>query len=802
MRGIWLAFALGVLALQQCAALPPAMARWALLACVVLLVAALWLGRRRLSPRWLAGGAALCALAAGFDWAAWRAEWRLADELAASWERRDVTVTGVIADLPVRSAQGWRFRFDVEATEPPDATIPRAVQLAWYAPRSATAPAALPNLSPGQRWRLTVRLKRPHGNANPHGFDYEAWLLARGVRATGYVRAGKGTAAMRLDEFVPAPSYGLARLRDRLRQRVHRALPSGAPYAGIVAALAIGDQQSITPEQWQLFRRTGVNHLVAISGLHITLVAGLMAGWVGWLWRHSCGSGGQWPLRVPAQRIAALAGMSAALVYAALAGLGVPAQRAALMLVVIALAYWTGRQGAVSYVLAWALGVVVLADPWAVLAPGFWLSFGAVAVILYASVAQGQRAGARPRWHGVRQALRVQAVVTLGLVPLSVAFFAQVSMVGPLANLLAIPLVGLLATPLALAGVLLPGALGALLLAGAHAVISGLMIWLDALAALPMAVWRAAVPPWWLTALALGGLAWLLAPRGWPLRWLGAGPLLAVVAYPYAVPPPGEFRLVALDVGQGTAVLVETARHRLLYDTGPKLSASVDAGERVILPYLYAHGIGGLDMLVISHQDDDHAGGALSVLAGQHVARTLSSLSPNHPIVAASRAHAACRAGQSWVWDGVRFDMLHPDDASLASSTLKPNGRSCVLRVSNDRHAMLLPGDIEKAQERALLARLPDGALAADVVLAPHHGSLTSSTPAFVDAVMPRHVVYQAGYLNRFGHPRDAVMTRYRQAGATAWRSDRHGAVRFDTDGEQLRVEAYRVASKRYWMGR
>lgn len=802
MRLVLLAGAAGVWALQQCAQLP---SRHVILACMAMaLVAGLaalgWRpgARRRLAAYARHGVLVLCAAALGFSWAALRAEWRLADGLNPDWERRDVTVVGVVSSLPAQLARGVRFGFDIE-TGQPEHVVPRHVQLSWYAARGGAA-TSLPELRPGQRWRLTIRLKRPHGAANPQGFDYEAWLLAKRIRATGYVRTGKAQTPTLLAEPVPSVRYALARWRDQLRRHIHGALPPDARYAGVLTALTIGDQRAIAQSDWQLFQRTGVNHLLAISGLHIALVGGLAAAAANWLWRHRARAGAAWPILVPAQRVAALAGLLAALGYAALAGFGIPAQRSLYMLSVVALAYCAGRRSGSSHVMCWALAVVVMIDPWAVLAPGFWLSFGAVSTILYAMRLAGDSTGGP--WRVWQQAAHVQYAVTLGMVPLTLALFAQVSVVGPLANALAIPLVSVLVTPMALAGALMPAPMGNWLLQGAHFLIEWLTVWLRWLDGLPLAVWRAPRPPWWLTLMALVGVAWLLAPRGWPMRWAGAGLLLPLLLGAPERPADGEFRLLAFDVGQGTAVLVETAGHRLLYDTGPRLSAAVDAGARVIVPYLYARGIEHLDMLVVSHQDDDHAGGAGSVLAGVRVSETRSSLAAGHPIVVGSSRHRACRDGQSWVWDGVRFEMLHPDATTLASSKIRPNGRSCVLRVSNARHSALLPGDIERAQEAELLARLPAERLAADIVVAPHHGSLTSSTSAFVAAVSPRYVIYQAGYLNRFGHPREAVTARYAAHGATAFRTDRHGAVEFRTAGELLRASAWRIEARRYWMGR
>ncbi len=459
MRLVLLGGAAGVWALQQCAQLP---SRHGVLACMAMAVVAglAALGWhpgacRRLGWYVCRGVLVLCAAALGFSWAALRAEWRLADGLDPDWERRDVTVVGVVSSLPARLAQGVRFGFDIETSQPEN-VVPRHVQLSWYAERRGAA-TALPEVRPGQRWHLTIRLKRPHGTANPQGFDYEAWLLAKRIRATGYVRTGKGRAPVLLAEPVPSVRYALARWRDQLRRHIHEALPPDARYGGVLSALTIGDQREIAQSDWQLFQRTGVSHLLAISGLHIALVGGLAAAAASWLWRYRARAGAAWPLLVPARRVAALAGLLAALGYAALAGFGIPAQRSLYMLSVVALAYCAGRRSGSSHVMCWALAVVVIIDPWAVLAPGFWLSFGVVSTILYAVRLAGDSVGGR--WRTLQQAAHVQYAVTLGMVPLTLALFAQVSVVGPLANALAIPMVSVLVTPMALSGVLMPAPL-------------------------------------------------------------------------------------------------------------------------------------------------------------------------------------------------------------------------------------------------------------------------------------------------------------------------------------------------------
>jgi competence protein ComEC len=477
----------------------------------------------------------------------------------------------------------------------------------------------------------------------------------------------------------------------------------------------------------------------------------------------------------------------------------VPAQRTFVMLAVVALALWTARLASVSHVLCAALLAVLLLDPWAVLWPGFWLSFGAVAVILFAH--HGRVVQTAP---GLRGALlsggRTQWAVSVGLVPLTMLLFAQVSLVSPLANAVAIPLVSFVVTPLALAGSMLPEPLCGWLLLAAHGTVAGLAVLLRALSALPQAVWRAPQPAPWVFVLAMGGTLWLLMPRGWPHRWTGAVAWLPLLARLPAHPVEGDFHVTAFDVGQGMALLVETAGHRLLYDAGPAYAPGADGGSRVILPYLNVRGIGRLDGMVISHGDADHTGGALAVLDGVPVGWVASSLGPHHAIVLAARRHVACADGQHWRWDGVDFEMLHPAPASYADHGLKANARSCVLRVSNGRTAMLLAGDIEAPQEARLLG-LGAARLGADVLLAPHHGSGTSSTAAFLGAVHPAVGVFQVGWRNRYHHPQAEVFARYGEMGIRRLRTDEEGAVSL-AFGTEVQATAWRAQHPRYWYGR
>lgn len=767
MRLCVLAFAAGCLLLQAMPRLPSPELQWLLLG----LLPAAWLYRRRRLPLAALLLPAAC-LAFGVGWAAWRAELRLAEFLPSAQEGQDVLLVGTVAGLPQPFANGERFEFAVEEVLTPDFSVPRRLMLSRYAGRDGAALAE--PLRPGQRWRLTARLKRPHGNANPHGFDYEAWLLERGIRATGYVRAKPPPEL--LADFVPTPAHFIERARHAIRARFLAVL-DGKDYAGILVALAVGDQRAIQGEFWNLFARTATTHLMSISGLHVTMIAAFAGLAAGFLWRRSPALA----LRLPAQRAAIAAGWLAAFFYAFLAGFSVPAQRTLYMLSVAALALLSGRRTAPSRTMALAAAVVLLLDPWAVMAPGFWLSFAAVGILFHAA---GERLGETPGWRlAVARWSVAQWAVTVGSLPLLLFFFQQFSLVSPLANAVAIPVVSFVVTPLALLAVLLP--LPALLQLD-HWLLAGLMQFLGWLADYPLLEVPAPAP--WSVALALAGIVWLLLPRGFPARAAGVVLLLPALAGQPPRPPEGQAWLTVLDVGQGLAVVVRTASRTMLYDTGPLFSAESDAGQRIVVPYLRAVGVRELDLMMVTHGDSDHAGGAASVLAAMPVRRILSSV----PELAGER----CARGQSWEWDGVRFRVLHP--AADAPAEASPNRLSCVLRVEAGGESMLLTADIEAVDERELLAA-DAAALRADVLLVPHHGSRTSSTPAFVAAVGAREAVFTVGYRNRFGHPRAEVVARY--GAIPTWRTDRDGALDVRLGGGP-RIAALRQQRPRYWHGR
>jgi competence protein ComEC len=753
------AFAGGAAALQLQAELP-AMA-W--LACLPLLAALAFKCRFLVVP---------VAFAVGFLWAAGAAHLRMADWLAPELEGRDLEVVGVVASLPAVSERVVRFEFAVESSAE---RLPGKLLLAWYrSPWGEEGPAQLEQaVHPGERWLFTVRLRRPHGNVNPHGFDYEAWLLERGVGATGYVRSRSERRHLGFrNSFLDYVEKAREAVRDRFLAEL-----GATPAAGILAALAVGDQRAISAEEWRLFNRTGVTHLMSISGLHVTLVSGLVAWLVSFGWRRVSAA----VVRLPARKAAAAAAIAAALGYTLLAGFAVPAQRTFWMVTVVAAALWCGRIAAPGRTLALALAVVVAADPWSPLAPGLWLSFGAVALIFYVSAHE---------WRIVQWA-RMQWAITVGLAPAALLLFAQVSLAGPLANALAIPLVSVVITPLALLAVVLP--FDSLAQAAAW-LVEWLLAFLEWCAGLPGAVWEQHTPSLWAVALALAGAVWILAPRGVPWRAVGLALMAPAFLLAPPVPAPGQAWITALDVGQGLAVLVRTASRTLLYDAGPAYGPEADSGGRIVVPLLRATGVRSVDLLVLSHEDIDHLGGALTLLEAIEVQALASSLPQDHPLQSLVPVPRRCVAGMAWDWDGVRFEFLHPPRGWEAA---RRNNQSCVLRITAGRASVLLTGDIERAAEEELVKS--NAASGVDVLLVPHHGSRTSSSEEFIAALAPRWAIVPAGYRNRFGHPGREVLERYARAGVTLLRTDLDGAVSVILKQDAPEVSAERARAPRYW---
>lgn len=745
----------------------------------------------------------------GFVWALFRAGMGIADILPPPLEGQDMTVRGIVASIPKSTGRKTSFLLDVlEDGEmrgtPRSSDIPRAgsgagwgrgqrIRLNWY--------ANAPRLLPGQEWRLTVRLKRPRGFRNPGGFDYEKWLFQKGIRATGYVRSASENQKVAEDE-----GPWLHRVRYRLARSIRVALGAPpppeetsegrqsafrpSPYTGIAEALAIGVRNGITRIQWATLQSTGTTHLMAISGLHIGLVATLMFFAARRLWTLFP----RLTLMVPAQRLAAPVALAGALGYAALAGFSLPTQRALVMVSVVMIALFRQRHVSPDLSLAAALLAVLLLDPFSVLSIGFWLSFAAVAIILFGMM--GRPAQRRPWW----RLGRVQILIAIGLIPLTVLFFQQYPLISPVSNLLAVPWIGFVVVPFVLAGTCLvipfPD-LGALLLGGGEWAISVLWPILEGLASLDFVYRKPFAPPLW-TVLAGGvGVFLLLLPRGAPGRWLGVIWLLPLFLLPVPRPAAGEVWFTLLDVGQGLAGAVRTREHVLLYDLGPSYGPGFDAGNAVVVPFLRSQGIVSVDRIVLSHGDSDHAGGLANLLAeftpGMIFTNTAENIAARVP---AAVDGTVCRDGTEWVWDGVHFRFLHPASDEEASG----NDGSCVLAITNTGGTILLTGDIGRAVEARLVEKYGE-ALRADVLVVPHHGSDTSSSDIFLAATRPHYALFSAGYRNRFGLPSPSVVTRYERFGARMLFSDRHGAIGFRlVPGQGISApRLYRERARYFW---
>lgn len=709
------------------------------------------------------------ALLLGIAWAWGNAAIRLSDDIPATLEGKDRLVHGYIASLPDNADGSPQFDLDVFEAEP---QVPSRIRLAWY------DTAMQPNT--GELWQFVVRLKRRNGFANPGGFDYEGHLFRSGIGASGYVRNDARNRKM----AEASPRYAVLRTRAWIAQRLRDAAGNHA-MLGVLQGLAVGDTHAMSAQQWRVFAATGTTHLMAISGLHISMIAALGA-WLG-------GTLSRWGraqrLRIGAIDGQVMGGLCGAVGYSLLAGLSVPTQRTLIMLCIYFGARWCRRELSVGNAIGLAMIGVLLVDPFAPLAAGAWLSFGAVAVILLAVAGRMGREGA------IRNFARVQWAVTLGSIPVLIALFGSLSLISPAANALAVPLFSFLLVPLTLLGSLaaavwLPA--GGIVLGFAAGVLEACWPVLDWLARLPFATWYLPRVPASLCVLLATGALLFVVPGIWPLRAVAVLLWVPALTFRAVQPGLGEFQLTLLDVGQGLSAVIRTRSHVLVYDAGPAFRTGRDTGELVVLPYLRSQGVRRIDTLMISHGDLDHRGGVPSILRGMPVEQVRTGPSVTK---LTTQVHP-CRRGQRWVWDEVEFEVLHPVD----EAQVRDNDSSCVLRIAGAGGSALLTGDIQRDAEAALLA----ATLApADVVVVPHHGSNTSSTQAFVDATRPRLALIAAGYRNRWGFPKPAVVDRWRQAGASALTTLDSGAIEVTiaTAGPRP-ARRYRIDERRYWWTR
>jgi competence protein ComEC len=745
MLAVAVAILAGAVLVQALPALPP---RWLNAAVGCAALAGLGICLRRRAPTWWR---LLPVVLAAFAWTAFRADLAVHARLPHALEKQDILVTGTITGLPEVRDGSTRFDFEIASARFRHHALPVRghVRLSWYTSRGRTQPA----IPPCSTWRIRVRMKRPHGLLNPGGLDFERSALQKGIIATGYVRDDPANAMLRDGTCVDG-------IRTRIARAIATALPGDAHAARLLRALSVGDERALDEHDWQVVRATGISHLIAISGFHVGLAAVFGALLVRFAWWLFPALG----LRLARPLAEAAVAFPAALAYGALAGFGLPTTRTLLMIAVVAGWRLLRRGGGFGEGFGLALAAILIVDPLSVLSAGFWLSFAGVALLAWTLARD-------TGWRGhLKEMGLAPFLMTLALLPLTVWFFGQASLIAPLANLAAVPIVSIVIVPIDLAACALlfawPWA-GQMLLHVCAYLVDGLWWFLAHLAA-----WKPAMqylPETSLSAFALAclGAVWLLAPRGVPARALGALLLLPLCWPRTTLPADGAFRATVIDVGQGLSVLVRTRDHALLFDTGARYPSGFDLGEAAVAPTLHALGIAHLDGLIISHGDNDHSGGAVSVLAAF----------PGTPVWGGEPARGPvtmgqCRAGQGWQWDGVGFRMLRPPLPVIA----KGNDAGCVLLVSGSGGRLLLPADTSSKVEPDITRAVPPGPPL--VLIVPHHGSKTSSSIDYLAALHPLLAIASTGYLNGYHHPAPTIVARYAALGIPLLNTPDTGAVR------------------------
>lgn len=692
----------------------------------------------------------------GISWTAWRSELRLVERLSAETEGQAVTIIGTVRDLPKASDLGTRMRVDVEQVLTSSAVVPSSLLLSDYYRR--TWPA-------GSRWKITVRLKRPLSIFNPAGFDSEKWYWSEGIGAVGSIKKGQE----RLSDARDFLSY-VDRFRQRLLQRIERVGKHRPRAVALISALTVGAQSKISETDWQLFRATGLIHLVSISGVHVTLLASLVAWVVAFILR--C-----YPThRISPRVLIACSGLIAAVCYALIAGWSVPTQRTLYMLTVAVVMLVSKRKLPPFQVWLTALTIVLVIDPFAVLTPGLWLSFGLVVVLIFATSCRRQRpTRCLVVWQG-------QWAVTIVSIVLLTLFFGALPLFSPVFNLVAIPLISVVITPLALFSLLCPWDFAL-----------ALCLWIAdySLTLLDLVTPYAQVSyfpsiPWTIWAVAGCGALWLIAPRGLNGRICGLLLLLPLLLYQSTSPRHGMAEVLMIDVGQGLSLLVRTTHHVLLFDTG------YGAAQRVLLPQLHSKGIRTLDKVIVSHHDSDHDG-ALSTLLPVMPVRVLMAGQPETVLNLRSNVQG-CQQGQTWVWDGVRFDILAPEKNTVFQTD---NAASCVLRIATKRQAMIITGDLPASGEVALVKRY-GYKLRSDIVVVGHHGSKTSTSSLWLATVRPTDALISVGYRNRYRHPNHNVLNRLVDNEVNIWRTDYDGALSF-TLGNPIDIQPHRHTMLPFW---
>lgn len=735
-------------------------------------------------------------LLAGFAWAGLFTAHQLSISLPQELAGRNILAEGYIEGLPESEGRVVRFTFNVLRSEPVDGKqVIGRIRVSDYRKQAITP-------RPGEAWRLLLRVKPPHGFSNPAGFDYEKWLFSQRIIATAYIRKNKSltqdkqgkpdklekTGHLQVNHRLPELDQParIDGMRLDLGRHINERL-AGSPYRGIVTALATGDRREISPQQWLVLQKTGTSHLMAISGLHVGLVAGI----VFFVIRFAWSSVPIFTLIYPAHKAAAIAGVLLALFYSLLAGFSLPTQRALLMLTLLSISMLCSRRVRLLNILSLSLIVILIFDPLSVLSAGFWLSFSAVAMIIYTLLHRKKMPGRVV--NGAARAITLQWKLSLMMAPVTLMFFQQIPFAGPLANLVAIPVVAFLIVPLVLLASLSylvtgKGFVDQYLYQAAEFLLQSLWLLLDKLSVATDVLSFSSHQ----SAVALAGLVFavliVLLPAGLKMRKLAFAGLL-VFFYPLQSElREGEIRMLVLDVGQGLSVIIMTAKHTLLFDTGARFSERFNAGEAAVLPVIKSLSRNKVDTMIVSHGDNDHSGGAVSVLAGIDVQRVISNE------IISDRKVTPCLAGQQWQWDGVMFRIIHPASGETESG----NNSSCVLHIQSQYGSVLLPADIEEEAEQAILLRYA-GSLASSILLAPHHGSKTSSSEEFIDAVGPELVVFPAGWMNRYKHPAETVVKRYSDRGIDTLITGGCGSINVYAGPDSIKVEAWRQVNRSIW---
>ncbi len=751
-----LAFLLGDFWLQQFSQLPTDPFLFLLL----MISTVFW----RILRKYFQSSYVFIAFALGFVWAAWYASQLLSWTLPKHQEGQSVMIKGYIASLPMIDRAETSFEFELANHH--------LIRLTW---RDNHVP-----LKVGDEWRLNVKLKRIHGTQNQGSFDMEGWALQKGLRATGYVVSSPKNKLLKHDRFYA----WINQQRQIVQEKIIKNLPDTAT-APWLMALIIGEHHGMPLDDWRVLQKTGTNHLMAIAGLHIGLLAGFVRYGVAWCWRR-------FPflvLRLPAVQAGAFFAWITALIYSALAGFSIPTQRAMIMLTIYVVALLSNRKINPWYPWSLALLTVLILNPLDILTDSFWLSFFTIALIIYG---MSGRTMARSGWWKWG---RVQWVIGIGLMPLSFLLFQSSSLISFIVNAMAIPWMGFFILPLCfLSGIFLffNSFIGKLFLLLADHSVSILWFFLRWFSQLPFSAWEQVIPNSILCGLSIVAFLLFLLPAGVPGKWLGVVWLMPLFFYQPSRPRIGEDWLTILDVGQGLSVVVQTKHHALVYDTGPRYEGRLDMGESVLLPYLRAVGIRQIDTLVMSHGDLDHVGGTEALLKAMPVERIFTSVPEKFPMLSAQY----CLYGKTWRWEGVTFSFLYPTSDHLHLT----NDSSCVLQVDNGNQKILLTGDIEKQAENALLTHSASQ-LMANILIAPHHGSKTSGLASFIEAVHPEFVVYSTGYRNRYHFPHPTVMRAYRRIKAEQLNTAETGLIQFQLrkKARNLIPQRYRITHQRYW---